>query len=239
MLSFEALLILGVIGFYLYDSIMLFNINELLLTKSYKGWFYRFPALELQLLRRYPLVLNPLTPSIAIFRTSWPNDVNFFNESKIDKFSQSLKPVRLIVNILFLLLLGCLPIISLTYGSGPKLLSLFLVIYLLIIVILVYVFNNRQELILSKGDFTSLALESFLCPPFALNMVRKISLNYPNIGDPITFSENFFDKDSKKVFSKVFGKVINRRMMFLEVESEHYLKLDAYLKKLYNMDKND
>lgn len=234
MFSFESLLILGVIGFYLYDSIMLFNINELLLTKSYKGWFYKFPELGFQLLRRYPLLPNPLTPHVAIFRTSWPNDMKPLNENLFSKFSRSLEPVQLAVNMLLLLLLGYIPIISLAYGSGSKLLVLFLMIYLLIIAILIYVFNNKKTLLLSNGEFTSLALEAFLCPPFALNMVRKISLNYPNIGDPIGFSEGVFDKDSKKTFGKDISRVINRRMMFLEVESENYFKLNKYLKDIHS-----
>ncbi len=239
MLSFESWLILGVIGFYLYDSIMLLNINELLLTRSYKSWFYKFPELGFQLLRRYPLLLNPLTPHVAIFRTSWPNDIKPLNEDKFSKFIQSLELIQLVVNILLLLLLVYLPVISLVYGSGAKLLTLFLMIYLLIAVILVYVFNNKKELLLSNGDFISIAFEAFLCPPFALNMVRKISLNYPNIGDPVSFSENVFDENSKKKLNKDIAKVINRRMMFLEVDSDNYLKLNTYLEELYNKEKGD
>ena len=232
--SFESLLLLGVIGFYLYDSIMLLSINELLLTKSYKGWFYKFPELGFQLLRRYPLLPNPLIPHVAIFRTSWPNDTKSFNESQFSQFSQSLEPIQLVVNILLLLLLGYLPTVSLIYGSGSQLLILFLIIYLLIITILIYVFNNKKALLLSNSDFTSLAIESFLCQPFALNMVRKISLNYPNIGDPVSFSKSVFDKDSKKAFGKDIGKVISRRMMFLEVGSKRYLKLNIYLEDLHS-----
>jgi len=232
MLSFEVLLILGVIGFYLYDSIMLFNINELLLTKSYKGWFYSFPALGFQLLKRYPLLPNPLIPHMAIFRVSWPNDAKLFDEDKFKIFSQSLKPVQLAVNILFMLLLIYLPMIALMYGSGPKLLIIFGITYLLISTILLYIFNNKDKLYMSNKRFVSFAFESLVCPPFALNMVRKISLNHPNLGDPIFFSESVFDINNQEIFNKDISKLINRRMSFLEVDSDNYIELSSYYPKL-------
>jgi hypothetical protein len=232
MLSFEALLILGVIGFYLYDSMMLFHINELLLTKSYKGWLYKFPELDFQLLKKYPLLPNPLAPNVAIFRTSWPKDSQPIDKSKLDNFIQHLAPVQLVVNVLLLLLFIYIPVIALMYGSGSKLLIIFAMTYLFISVILFYIFNNKDELYISNSKFFSLVFESLACPPFALNMVRKISLNYPNLGDPISFSRNMFDSDCQKIFNKDVNSAINRNMKFLEVDSERYLELDSYLSRL-------
>ncbi len=232
MLSFESLLILGIIGFYLYDSIMLFNVNELLLTKSHKVWFYKIPALDFQLLRKYPLLPNPLTPNVAIFKTSWPKKSQLINESQLGDFIQCLAPVQSIINILLLLLLAYLPVIALIYGSGAKLLIIFTMIYLFISVILFYIFNNKDKLCISNSKFASIAFESLACPPFALNMVRKISLNYPNLGDPVDFARSVFDVNSIEVFNKEMNNVINRRMKFLEVRSERYLELGNYLEKL-------
>lgn len=231
-LSFEILLIIGVIGFYLYDSIMLLNINELILTRSHKGWFYKFPILDFQLLRKYPLLPNPLTPDVAIFRTSWPREAQSVNEKELECFTQHLRPVQLIVDVLLLLLLIYLPVVSLIYGSGSKLLIIFAMIYLFIAVILKYIFDKKDELHLSKSNFASLAFESIACPPFALNMVRRISLNYPNLGDPVAFSKRTFGSDTQSHFDGDIKDAISKNMRFLEIDSPHYLELENYLNKV-------
>lgn len=211
---------------------MLLSINELLLTQSHKGWFYKFPELSFQLLRKYLLLPNPLTPDVAIFRTSWPKRSQSIDKTRLDGFVQALEPIQSIIGVLLLLLFIYLPVIALVYGSGAKLLIIFGMTYLFIFVILIYVFNNRDRLCISNSRFVSLAFEAVACPPFALNIVRKISLNYSNIGDPVSFSKCMFDLNSKTEFNRDISQVINKNIDFLEVGSERYLKLKKYLDKI-------
>ena len=230
MFSFEVWLVLGVVGFYLYDLIMLLSINELLLTKSDKGWSYKFPEFSYQLLRKYLLLPNPLTPDVAIFRVSWPKEPSSSaNDNRLVDFISILEPIQASINTLLLLLLLFIPMVSLVYGSGTKLLIIFGMIYIFILTALVYIFNNRDKLYLSNGKFLSLAFESIACPPFALNMVRKISLNYPNLGDPAHFAKHMFDGTSKSKFCKDLNKSISKDMTFLDVDSRRYLRLQSYL----------
>ena len=77
---------LGIIGFYFYDAFMLLNLNELILTRSTRHWSYKFPLLGFQLLRKYPLFPNLLTPNVVLFRTFWPGNDQHLNLKELDIF---------------------------------------------------------------------------------------------------------------------------------------------------------
>ena len=227
--SFEVLLVLGVFGFYFYDSFMLLNLNELILTRSAKHWSYKFPLLGFQLLRKYPLLPNLLTPNVVLFRTFWPGNDQHLNLKELDIFIKSLLPVQITVVLLLLLMLVCLPVVAFVYGSGVKLLIIFSFIYLVIVSILIYVFTQKDNLYLTKAKFISIAFESIVCPPFALNIVRKITLNHPLLGDPYVFSKKVFDSNTQLSFTRDLGYAIEENLKFHETDSNRYIELKEYL----------
>ena len=223
-------MVLGIIGFYFYDAIMLLNLNELILTRSIRHWSYKFPLLSFQLLRKYPLLPNLLTPNVALFRTFWPrNDQQLIPVKELDIFIKSLLPVQIIVVLLLLLMLVCLPVVAFVYGSGVKLLIIFSFIYLVIVSILIYVFTQKDNLYLTKAKFISIAFESIACPPFALNIVRKITLNHPLLGDPYVFSKKVFDSNTQLSFTRDLGYAIEENLKFHETDSNRYIELKEYL----------
>jgi hypothetical protein len=221
--------VLGIIGFYFYDAFMLLNINELILTRSTRHWSYKFPLLDFQLLRKYPLLPNPLTPNVVLFRTFWPGNDQHLNPKELDVFTKSLLPVQIIVVLLLLLMLVCLPAVAFVYGSGVNLLIIFSLIYLVIVSILIYVLTQKDNLYLTKAKFISIAFESIACPPFALNIVRKITLNHPLLGDPYVFSKKVFDSNTQLSFTRDLGYAIEENLKFLETGSNRYIELKEYL----------
>ena len=227
--SFEVLLVLGVFGFYFYDSFMLLNINELILTRSSKNWSYQFPILSFQLLKKFPFLPNLLTPNAALFKVLWPTNDDNLDSKALDVFIKSLIPIQITVIILLLLILIYLPIVAFIYGSGAELLIIFSTIYIVIASILIYIFTQKNNLHLTNIKFISIAFESIVCPPFALNMVRKISLNYSINIDPYLFSNEMFDKNTKLLFTKNLCNVIEDNMKFFEEDSRRYIELDEYL----------
>jgi hypothetical protein len=236
--SFEVLLVLGVFGLYCYDSLMLLNFNELIFIRFKKKWSYKFPILSFQLLRKFPFLPNLLTPNIALFQVFWPTcdqDVNF---KEFDIFIKSLIPVQVISVILLVLMFVCLPIVAFKYGSGTNLLIVFFVIYILIISILIYLFTQKNNLKLSNTKLVSVTFESIVCPPFALNIVRKISLNYPMNVDPYIFTKEMFDEETKKSFKKNLCIIIDKKMNFLEKDSERFIELNNYLNQIQSEKEN-
>ena len=236
--SFEALLVLGVFGLYCYDSFMLLNFNELIFIRFKKKWSYKFPILSLQLLRKFPFLPNLLTPNVPLFQVFWPSRDQGLNINELNTFIKSVLPIQIISVVLLLLMFICLPIIAFKYGSGVKLLIIFSTIYSLIVCILIYIFSQKHNLKLSNTKFLSIAFESIVCPPFALNMVRKISLNYPINVDPYIFSKKMFDEPTKRSFKHRLCIIIKKKMSFFEDDSSRYIELNKYLNQIKSEKEN-
>lgn len=229
MLSFETLLVLGVLFFYLYDSLMLLNINELIIQKSFKKWSYRFPIFGFQILRKFPLVMNLLMPNFLAFNLSWPSPKEEMDSDKLETLIQSMLPLQIIASLLLLLIIFVLPVVAFLFDSGPQLLALFIFIYLLIIFSVCYLFICRNSLGLSGLKISSIAFECILCPPFAVNIARKVSLNYEIGSDPIDCSKTLFDKQTFELFKAELTSLLKTNMKYHEKDSARYTELKSYL----------
>ena len=227
--SFEASLVLGVLFFYLYDSLMLLNVNELIVQKSFKKWSYRFPIFGLQILRKFPLVMNLLMPNFLVFNLSWPSPKEEIDSDKLETLIQSMLPLQIIASLLLLLIIFVLPVVAFLFDSGPELLTLFIFIYLLIIFSVCYLFICRDSLGLSGLKISSIAFESILCPPFAINIARKVSLNYEIGSDPIDCSKMLFDKQTFELFKSDLTSLLKTNMKYHEKDSTRYTELKSYL----------
>ena len=236
--SFEVLLVLGVFGLYCYDSLMLLNFNELIFIRFKKKWSYKFPILSLQLLRKFPFLPNLLTPNVPLFQVFWPSRDQGLNINELNTFIKSVLPIQIISVLLLLLMFVCLPIVAFRYGSGINLLIVFFAIYILIISILIYLFTKKNDLKLSNTKLVSVTFESIVCPPFALNIVRKISLNYPINVDPYIFSKKMFDEPTKRSFKHRLCIIIKKKMSFFEDDSSRFIELNKYLNQIKSEKEN-
>ena len=234
MLSFEALLVLGVLLFYLYDSLMLLNVNELVFQKSFKSWSYRFPVFGFQILRKFPFLNNLLMPNFLAFNLSWPSPKEEIDCGRLEILIKSLFPLQIIAFVLMLLIIFVLPFVAFIFDSGPELLALFMLIYLLIFLSVCYLFIYRDSLMLSGLKFLSIAFECILCPPFAINIARKVSLNYEIGSDPIDCSKTLFDKQTFKLFKSDLTSLLKTNMNYHDKGSARYTELQNYLNDIKN-----
>ena len=197
MVSFEILLVLGTLGFYLYDSGMLLYVNEMVFFRERRQWNFACPGNSWLLLGRSPYIPNPLTPEIAMFRVYWSDTGRSSQNSdeSIEQFVAALVPLQYLVDVLLAQFFIALPFVLFLYGSGPQLLWVFGAIYLNIAVILVVVYKKKDILKVSKRKFVALSFESIACAPFALNIVRKLTLHRSLVGDPIEFAKIMFDQN--------------------------------------------
>ncbi len=232
MLRFETLLVLGVLLFYLYDSLMLLNINELIIQKSFKKWSYRFPVFGLQILRKFPLVMNLLMPNFLVFNLSWPSPKEEIDSDKLETLIQSLLPLQTIASLLLLLIIFVLPVVAFLFDSGPQLLALFMLIYLLIFFSVCYLIICRDSLGLSGLKASSIAFECILCPPFAINIARKVSVNYEIGSDPLDCSKMLFDKQTFELFKADLTSLLKINIKYHEQDSARYNELKNYLNDL-------
>lgn len=220
-LPFEIMLVLGIVGFYLFDSAMLLYANELIFAENNGKWVFGRPESGWQMLGKNLYMPNPLTPDYPLFRACWVV-ASASNERQEDiealrQFLNVLNPLRYMTFGLFALLLIWLPIVLLGFGTGLGLLLLLGVIYCTITVMLAQIYRQREELGLSGKTFAKLAFDSLACAPFALNLVRKITLNRSLVGDPICFAHQVLDADA---FAQLVQALCHRVDEEIEFEDE-------------------
>lgn len=194
---FAPMLVVGAIALYVLDSVMLLYGNEFVLVRRSGRWRLAKPgALEFSSRRLY--VPNPLTPHRPLFRLHWKladggeGDADRAAPSQ-DEFLKAVSIVGLgVVPLMVVLALGPV-LVALGFASPEYLLAWMAVAYLDVLCLLALVYRSRAALGLSNREFSSLAMESILCVPFALNLVRKISERRGPRSDPLEFAARVLD----------------------------------------------
>ncbi len=238
-LSFDIMLILGIVGFYLFDSSMLLYVNELVFVEKNGKWVVYRPEWGWQMLGKNLYVPNPLTPDYSLFCACWvvssaPNEY----QEDIDalrKFLNELNPLRYMTFSLFVLLLIWLPIVLLKFGTGLALLLFIGVIYCIISIMLAQIFRQREKLGLSGRTFAKLAFDSLACAPFALNLVRKITLHRSLVGDPICFANQVLDSDAFSQLVQALCDRVNEEIEFEDEASPRYSELKDFRNRIVSM----
>ena len=178
-LSAEVLLILAIIGLYLYDSSLLLYCNEGVLSPVRgNNWKVGFGSNNLGISGKGLYVPNPLAPHRPLFRLSW----HFEGDTPSEIFDlprDAFLPLAPIVWGIAAGLFILLPLGFFTNLGDRALLPALLVIFGNILFALIWVWLNREKFSLSNKRFASLAFELLICPPFALNLIRHLSLNIP------------------------------------------------------------
>ncbi len=239
MLSFELLLFCGVLVFYLFDSSMLLYLNELVFIRSSKNWDFACPGNCWLLLGKRLYIPNPLRPDVAIFRVYWIdlNQRTCKVEQSLDAYFSALVPLRHMIVMLLILLLALLPLVLIIFGSGAQLLWVYGAVYLNILLILYYVYRHKKTLKISNRKYLEWSFECLVCAPFALNLLRKITLHRSLFGDPIEFADKSFDQKKFDVLVDIVSKRIDQMLDFEDIDHPCYVSLQSYKMKIIGMKK--
>lgn len=177
-LSAEASLMLLAAALYLYDSLLLLSSNEAVLLRGWgRRWSAGFGANQWKLGGKEPYLPNPFAPQHPLFRLAW----TFEGEAKeaaagaaplqapawIDWLGTTV--VTSAICIFVLLPLGLFSSVGTAFTV-----SAVAGLYLSILASLGMVFRRRGELGLSDWQFAGMAFQCLVCPPFAVNLVRKV-----------------------------------------------------------------
>lgn len=164
---FEVLLPLGAAAFYLYDCCLLLFAEEVIWVWTGAAWVRTLPT-DVVIARRRLWVLNPLRPDRAAYRGS--------GDTLPSAPVAALRPLQGMVWLLLALLALALPIVSVGLGAGLALLLVFGLFYAAVALLLTLIWRRRAALGLTTRAYLALAADCLLCPPFAINVVRRISL---------------------------------------------------------------
>jgi hypothetical protein len=234
-LSFEVLLVLGIWAFYLYDSAMLLYFNELTFAESSGDWAFACSTSRWTIRGRTPYLPNPLAPWKPLFRLSWStNDqpLPLGSDEEITRLIEAIRPVGFFATVLLLEMVVGLPLVLLTLGTGMWFFITLASIYLTIVVALVVVCRNRDSIGLTGKDLVSVAFDSIACPPFAINLVRKISLRHAFSMNPIEFALQHFKKERFCQLASAIQSKLDEELEFVDVDSPLGETLKAYRNQL-------
>lgn len=176
--SDEAWLMLLAAALYLVDSFWLLASNEAVLFRGWRGrWQAGFGVMRWRLGAREPYLPNPFMPHRPQFRLVWRVD----GVGPLDKNTPPALqlPPELTRFAPFVCSAGVVLFVLLPLGLFAKLGTGFT----LAVIVLLYTINSaallqlwllRGHLKLSKPQAAQLVFECLVCPPFAINLVRRL-----------------------------------------------------------------
>ena len=230
-LPFEVLLILGIVGFYVFDSARLLYFNELILAETYGHWSFACPRTRWALKGKLPFIPNPVTPDTVLLRVVWSvgeKELDLDALEKTRRFIQETRILGYFILVLFTLMIIILPGVLYRFGTGTFLLITFTSIYLTILALLGVVYRKRDALGLSQKAMTSIVIDCLACPPFAINLVRKISLLHPVEIDPVAFALEHFEKPKFAQLANALKERLDEELDLEEEGSMRSIEIKTY-----------
>lgn len=191
----ELLLPIGAIAFYLYDSLLWLFGDELVLIRDARRWRSAAGS-EWLLLRRRLYLPNPFAPQQLLWRACWSASTRAAESTDLKPLAAlqiALRPLCVLVFLEMLLILIALPVCVYIGLTPLALLVLLGTIYLAALCAVSWIWWHRAALGLSARNWRSLSFDALACPPFAINLVRKISLLGTVRGDLLTQARAVFE----------------------------------------------
>jgi hypothetical protein len=181
-LSYEFDLVALAILLYLYDSAVLLYSNEAVLTRdSSNRWTAKTGWEGLGIGGRLVYVLNPFAPHRPSFRLSWNYHSSVTEATSAQpwpQYASQLRPLAAIGPLVGLGLFVVLPAGLFTVAGSYAVISALVTIYGSTIVGLLLLYRSRAAIPLSAARFATIAFECLLCPPLAVNVLRRTTLAF-------------------------------------------------------------
>ena len=181
--STEAWLTAAITALYLKDCVRLLQPDEAMLQRGRQGhWSASFGARGFRLAQREPLLLNPFLPHrpawLLRWRTDVPSSIAATHAMTPTGGPDASIPSPLLVLNVWLswaLLFVVIPVGLNGRGSSTGVLVALALLYVNIAAGLLLVWRAHAELGLNKRSVCLLSLECLACPPYAVNLVRRVS----------------------------------------------------------------
>lgn len=216
----ELLLMAVAAGLYVYDSVLLLYSNEGILTlKGRRDWWVGFGSSQFRLMGKEVYLPNPFLPHRPLFRLLWDTQCDPGNVG--DGWEARRALFRPLMPMAWGMAMGVFVLLPLGFFSRlgePMLVAALVVLYLNIIATLAWLGINRARCGLSRRRFFALVVESLVCSPFALNLIRKVSAEMPINEDLVTVARRL---QSPADWNASRMSIIARLDEELEFEDEH------------------
>lgn len=232
-LSTEALLIIGLFGFYLYDSAMLLYFNEVAFIEMGGRWDFSSPLSRWRIFGKIPLIPNLFTPYKSIFRFAWSTNKEVFEREKTvinSDFLNALNPIRYLVVAQLIALLVVIPLIIFQLGTNSIFLFALGAVYLISSLMVAVTCYKRSALRLSSKELLQISFDVIACPPFSINLVRKLSLTQNVKMDAVHFGLANLTAEVFTMLTENLKLKVDEKLESEEDGSDEFLDLLAYKK---------
>jgi hypothetical protein len=222
------LLMLAIACLYIYDSSLLLFHNELVM-ESIGDRYVVSGGCNMELRGRHVFVPNPLLPHRALARLSWPQEsASPWRPSRWKRSRLALRVIAPWTWILWATFFVALPLL-LFVGTSVSLLIWLVVTYLTILGMMWQTWRLRKVLGLTTRDVWALALDAALCAPFAMNLVRKISIRQSSPTNLHSFADSLLDRDDHASLVALLRERIGISLVHVDPDSEANSTLNSYL----------
>jgi hypothetical protein len=194
----EVQLMVVAVFLYLQDTALLLHVNEGVLTCNRSGqWSMRLGSNHWHILGKCLYFPHPFGPQAPIYRMAWNFEGNArtFSSAWEPKLS-SFKTLGRMTLLIGLLLYVALPIVIFFYLTDLAVLIIVIALYSSICVALLHVGKRQVVFKLTRKKLASLCFECLICPPLAVNLVRRITLDFCKLADLTAVAKNCLVNDS-------------------------------------------
>lgn len=242
-IPFEYWLCFGLVGLYLYDSAKLIAYNQLFLTSGWRSSFRMvLPHKNDHFLKKYLCFTRPLHSTSLVFLCQWnlQNPSTPLNTTVLEQDIQNiqtmqshLKKLSLSSGLVWLLTLVVFPILLINQQHPLYLLLLFATIYLLNIFHVLWLYLYRDRLKISKMQCLYYLIDALFCPPFALNLLKKVSLSYNIKSDAILLATELLSQDAFIDFAEqLIDDIEQLKMSENDAQSPYFMQLQQLQQQL-------
>lgn len=223
---------LAMVGLYLYDSTTLLAADEALITSPGNGrWCALFGVEGFQIRGKELFVPNPLLPHRPLYRFFWSME-GLVGPSQpwVPPSGEGYAGLAPLIWLMVLALFALFPLGLFSRLGDAALVAGLLLFYLSALSALVQVWLRRDEYGINGRQFASLAFESISCPPYALNLVRHLSLRLKWKEDLLCVVDRYLSGAER---SAALKQVITRVKNEIDWEDETTLRAQALCAHLH------
>ncbi|MEF9947614.1 MAG: hypothetical protein RR800_04595 [Comamonas sp.] len=235
--SIEVQIVLAICLFYGYDTALLLKPEEGLLRKSRSGWLAQLASQGFELRQNWLLWPSIFAIHQPVYRLHWnatqitlPGDAR--PATALATHASSFRAFILPLYLLGVLLFVALPVSLLVLHSELAQLITLALIYLCTAWISVLAWNHGKS---DKATARSIAVQILLCPPFALNVVRKLSLAYGAQPDLLQTTHALMDTPQWSDFAQQVQSAMQREMHELADLPEYAQHLEQMQQALHTL----
>lgn len=224
---------IGLVGLYLYDSTLLLASNEAILNCGWQGkWSALFGADSFQVRGKEPFLPNPFFPHRPLYRFAW-NTTGFIGPSQ--PWATPSNPYGVLAPFIWCMagaIFILIPLGLFSRLSNVAIAAGVTIFYACALMALVMVWLKRETYGISRKRFASLAFESLTCPPFAINMVRHLSLDVQPAEDFLSAADRLLGEDARIAALQKMIIRVQSEIDWGDVGTAHAEALNTQLKYL-------